>query len=142
MGEIGIAVLEATDEDALDRVAPGVFDGAIRPDRLREFLRDPRHHLVVARDGQVVVGMASGVHYVHPDKEPELWINEVAVAPSHRGRGIGTRLVRALLDRGRALGCREAWVLTDRENEAALRLYAACGGGVPEDQAMVSFDLT
>lgn len=64
----------------------------------------------------------------------------MAVAPGYRGRGIGKRLVRSLLDRGRALCCREAWVLTDRENEPALRLYAACGGGPPKDQVMVSSD--
>lgn len=141
MDERAVEVLCVGDAGELARVAAGVFDHDIRPERLAEFLRDPRHHLVVARDGPVVVGIASGVHYVHPDKEPELWINEVAVAPGHRGRGIGKRLVRALLDRGRSLGCREAWVLTDRENQAAQRLYAACGGRPPEDQVMVSFDL-
>jgi hypothetical protein len=42
-----------------------------------------RSETVVARDASVVVGFASGVHYVHPDKSPELWINEVGVARSH-----------------------------------------------------------
>ena len=54
-----------------------------------EFLADSRHHLAVAVDEGRVVGMASAVHYVHPDKPPELWINEVGVAPTHRGLGIG-----------------------------------------------------
>src|SRR5262245_21824670 len=77
-------------EDVLTRVAPDVFDDPLDSGATREFLRDPRHHLVVAIDEGVVVGFASAVDYVHPDKpSPELWINEVGVASSHQGRGIG-----------------------------------------------------
>jgi ribosomal protein S18 acetylase RimI-like enzyme len=83
------------------------------------------------------------VHHVHPDKEPELWINEVGVAPTHRGQGIGKQLIDALLEAGRSRGCTEAWVLTDRTNEAAMRLYASRGGKeFPRDQVMFTFKLS
>ncbi len=72
--------------------------------------------------------MASAVHYVHPDKPPELWVNEVGVATMHHRRGVATSLLRALFDRGRALGCAEAWVLTDDDNGPARRLHAGVGG--------------
>jgi aminoglycoside 6'-N-acetyltransferase I len=73
--------------------------------------------------------MASAVHYVHPDKAPQLWINEVAVAPTHQGQGIGRRLLELLLAHGRTLTCTEAWVLTDDwGNKAAHALYASVGG--------------
>jgi len=75
-----------------------------------------------------VVGFASGITYIHPDKPLELWINEVGVASSHRRKGLGTQLIKALLDAGRRAGCHEAWVLTERSNAAALRLYATSGG--------------
>lgn len=135
-----IRAIGADDAAVLDRVAPDVFDHAIDPRWRDEFLSDPRHHLVVAlRDG-VVVGMASGVHYVHPDKPPELWVNEVGVAPAHRSRGVGRALMRALLAHGRSLGCSEAWLGTELDNVEARRLYAAVGG---EEQSMVyvTFDL-
>lgn len=71
-----------------------------------------------------------------------LQVNEVAVAPSHRGRGLGKAIVAALLQVGRELGCAQAWVLTDRENSAAMRLYAGSGGQeAPTDQVMFSFIL-
>jgi aminoglycoside 6'-N-acetyltransferase I len=75
----------------------------------------------------VIVGFASGVHYVHPDKPAELFINEVGIAPSHHRLGLGKAVVTSLLEVGRRLGCREAWVLTDRENTAAMALYASAG---------------
>ncbi len=92
-----IRILTPCDAPVLDRVAPCVFDHAVDPRWTSEFLADTRHHLAVAVDADQVVGMASAVHYVHPDKPPELWINEVAVAPTHRAQGIGRRLLEALI---------------------------------------------
>src|SRR5687767_3857571 len=121
-------ILEYGKQAVLGDVAPGVFDDAIEPRLVLEFLSDPRHHLAVAIDSCQVIGFASGVHYVHPDKPAELWINEVGVAPSHQGRGIGKAIMRTLLQHATDLGCRAAWVLTDRSNHAAMRLYASTGG--------------
>jgi hypothetical protein len=67
----------------------------------------------VAIDDGLVVGFASGVHYIHPDKPPELWVNA---------------LLHALFDVGRVHNCRTAWVLTCRDNVAAMALYTSVGG--------------
>ncbi|MFI4975832.1 MAG: GNAT family N-acetyltransferase [Caulobacterales bacterium] len=141
---IEIRTLGAGDDAVLGAVAPEVFDDPVDPGLTREFLADPRHHIAVAVDDGVVVGFASAVHYIHPDKPRELWINEVAVAPTHHRRGLGKGVMRAILDLGRSLGCRSAWVLTDRDNTAAVALYISVGG---QDEAkgdavvMFEFDL-
>src|SRR5512138_1614995 len=112
---IEIRILREGDESVLDQVASDVFDDPIVPQRAKEFLNDPRHHLAVAIDEGIVIGFASAVHYVHPDKpQPELWINELGVSPTHQNRGIGKSLLRALFELARELGCVEAWVLTER----------------------------
>ena len=121
-------ILDSGDQAVLASVAPDVFDHALDPRLITEFLSDPRHHLAVAIEGGQVIGFASGVHYVHPDKPSELWINEVGVSPDHQGRGAGKAVVRALLEHGKRLGCEQAWVLTDNANTAAMRLYASVGG--------------
>ena len=137
-----VRLLGAKDARCFDRVADDVFDNPTDRDRAREFLADPRHHIAVAIDHDIIVGFASAVHYIHPDKPAELWINEVAVAPSHHRRGIGKQVVGKILEAGRALGCREAWVLTDRDNAAAVALYAAAGGTVADgDTIMFEFAL-
>ena len=62
-------ILDSSDQAvSIANVAPGVFDNAIDPRLVSEFLSDPRHHLAVALDP--VIGFVSGVHYVHPDKPP------------------------------------------------------------------------
>ena len=129
-------MLAPSDAAILDAVAPGTFDNPIDPRWRDEFLADSRHHMAVAILAGEVIGMASAVTYVHPDKPPELWINEVGVAPAHRGRGVGKRLLAALFAHGRALGCTEAWLGTEPDNVAARRLYAAVGG---REQTMMYF---
>jgi aminoglycoside 6'-N-acetyltransferase I len=125
---VTIQVLGAGDENILTNVAPEVFDNPIDPQLTREFLEDPRHHIAVAIDDGRVVGFASGVHYVHPDKKPELWINEVSIAPTHRRCGLGKAVLNALFEVARAHNCIAAWVLTDRTNIAAMALYSSVGG--------------
>jgi len=138
-----IRTLGRQDAAVLLAVGPDVFDDAVDPRAAAEFLADPRHHLVVAIDRGTVVGFASAVHYVHPDKPaPEMWINEVGVVTAYRRRGVARAIVQRLLDVARALGCAEAWVLTDRSNDAALRLYTSSGGiEAPGGQVMVTFPL-
>jgi aminoglycoside 6'-N-acetyltransferase I len=125
---IEIKVLRCGDESILLNVAAEVFDNPIDPELTAEFLGDPRHHLAVAIDDGLVVGFASAIHYVHPDKPPQLWINEVAVAPEYQRRGLGKAVLRALFEVGRAHKCTVAWVLTDRTNAAAMALYSSVGG--------------
>jgi ribosomal protein S18 acetylase RimI-like enzyme len=135
-----IRLLGPDDGHLLQRVADGVFDGPVEQRWLREFLGDARHHMTVALDRGLVVGMVSAVDYVHPDKAPQLWINEVGVAPSHRRRGIARLLLDAMLAHGRALGCTEAWLGTEETNLPARRLYESAGGAA-EPFTLYSFAL-
>jgi aminoglycoside 6'-N-acetyltransferase I len=127
-----IRLLRSGDAGVLGHVAPGVFDHPVDARWTNAFLTDARHHLLVAVDGDLVVGMCSAVDYVHPDKAPQLWINEIGVAPAYQLRGIGRRLIDAMLVHGRTLGCTEAWLGTDATNTAARRLYAAAGAEAEE----------
>jgi ribosomal protein S18 acetylase RimI-like enzyme len=139
---VEIGVLNAGEEDFFAAVAPGVFDNDVDLKLAREFLADPHHHIAVALDNGVVVGFASGVDYIHPDKPRELFVNEVGTAPTHRGQGIAKRVVTALLDHGRSLGCTVAWVLTGTDNAAARALYKSAGGKeLSMDTVHVEFDL-
>ena len=141
MTNLEVRLLNSDDIDALAAVADGVFDGPVQPQLARAFLSDARHHLCVAIQDGVIVGMVSAVDYVHPDKARQLWINEVGVAPSHQRRGIGRRMMDAMLDHGRSLGCTEAWVATDSDNIPANNLYSSFGSSV-ESSVIHSFELS
>ena len=132
-----IKTISLTDLPLLLHPADDVFDNPVDEAYAREFLADPRHHIVVALSEGVVIGFASAVHYIHPDKPPELWINEVGVADAHQGKGVGKAIMNELLRLGKQLGCVNAWVLTDRSNEAANRLYQSAGGQVAEGNTVM-----
>jgi GNAT superfamily N-acetyltransferase len=93
-----------------------VFDDPINAGRADEFLADPRHHVAVAVEDGRVVGFVTSVHYVHPDKpRPELWINKIGVAAAHRGRGLGTRLLRAVFAVPGDMPCEVSIRCSDRQ---------------------------
>ena len=124
-----------------DRIAEAVFDKKVDPDLLREFLADQRHHIAVADADGMIVGFVSAVDYVHPDKPRQLFINEVGVASSHRGQGVGKALMELMIEHARGIGCTEAWVLTDADNEAANALYRSTGADLPRPQVMYAYPL-
>ena len=133
MGEMSrkpttVRMLGEGDIGTLERVAPGVFDYPVNRSCAEAFLADPHLHIVVAIADNQIVGFASAVDYIHPDKPPEMWINEVGVAPDCRNAGVGTDVLKAMLGQAQAIGCNEAWVLTDSENAAAIALYESAGG--------------
>jgi ribosomal protein S18 acetylase RimI-like enzyme len=140
---IEIKLLRSADGHLLNNMAQGVFDDPIVESSAQEFVNDPRHRLVVALDHDLVVGFVSAVIYVHPDKPaPELWINEIGVAPSHQRQGIGKALMQSILNVAKQAGCREAWVLTERDNFAAMSMYKSTGGEETlPDPVMYTFKL-
>jgi ribosomal protein S18 acetylase RimI-like enzyme len=135
--EIAIHVVTAANAMLLERVDDDVFDHPIQPQFLRAFLANPANLLMVAVADSEVVGMASGIAYVHPDKPLQLFINEVGVSSRFQRRGLGKKLVAALLQHGKELGCREAWVATEVGNTAARALYSAVGGQEDDEHAIV-----
>jgi ribosomal protein S18 acetylase RimI-like enzyme len=134
---IDVRLLGPDDSSLVMHAARGVFDNEPDPALTAEFLADQRHHLAAAIDGDLLVGIASAVHYVHPDKPPQLFINEVAVAPSHHNQGIAKRLLGLLIELGERLHCTELWVLTDRGNTIACRLYESVGAEAPGEECVM-----
>lgn len=128
-----IAIRQLTLETAalLDNVAEDVFDAPIHPERLARYLAEPGHIMLIALDGDVVVGQIRAMAHFHPDEPTQLYIDNLGVAPAWQRRGIARRLIAAMLEEGREHGCSEAWVGTETANDAANALYRAWSKGEP-----------
>ena len=137
---IEIILVDRGQEHLLETVADGVFDNQVKPGSLTAFLNDHRHCLVIAVKKERVIGMATGVIYIHPDKIDEMWINEVAVAKAYRRQGIASKMLKRLFVHAKANGCSEAWVATEIDNKAGRGLYRKVKGA-EEHVIMYSFDL-
>jgi len=125
-------VHEATSEiqEALGRLLPQLNPNLPPPDveRLQRLLADPDVSLLIARDGNEIVGTTTVVVYTTP-----FWIkariDEVVVDESARGQGVGEQLVEVALDVARKRGAQIAELQSARTpaREAAHRLYERLG---------------
>jgi ribosomal protein S18 acetylase RimI-like enzyme len=130
--------MTAGDSEAV-AAASKLFDHDVEQAGARAFLDKPDHHLCIAYDEDVPAGFVSGVETTHPDKGTEMFLYELAVDESFRGRGIGRALVHALAERAVTLGCYGMWVLTDDDNAAALATYRSAGSDEEDAQVMLGW---
>jgi ribosomal protein S18 acetylase RimI-like enzyme len=99
---------------------------------------DATSRILVAKEGGTVVGFINlTVRRTILHSEPSSLIDELVVAKSHRGKGIGRILVDAAVSASRELGCSEIEVSTEKANSAARRFYRKCGF----DEASVLLEL-
>ena len=83
---------------------------------------------LVALDGAEAVGMA-----VLAVRGTRGWVGGFGVVPRLRGRGLGRRLMAALVERARAAGLRRLSLEVLKGNAAAIRLYEQAGMRVTRD---------
>lgn len=96
---------------------------------LRLILAHPeRGRLFVLRDGKRAIGMANALLTVSTAQGgPVVLLEDVIVAATHRGRGLGRRLVEHVLGWAREQGYPRVTLLTDADNTPARRLYERLG---------------
>lgn len=139
--DLRLVRLTADTAPLLAAAAGEILDNPVDPVQLAAFLADPRHLMLLAVADGRAVGMASATELLHPDKPPQMFINEVGVAEAFQRRGIGRRLVSALVEAARARGCSYVWLGTAADNLAGQRCFAAAGAdGPPETFLLFAWD--
>lgn len=78
-------------------------------------------HFVVARDGHAIVGVAGLEHY-----GSSALLRSVAVDDAWRGTGVGRLLVDRVLDKARALGVDDVYLLTTTAQDYFPKFGFAC----------------
>jgi ribosomal protein S18 acetylase RimI-like enzyme len=124
---VEIIRLSADNTSLLDQLAEEVFDADIVPARLAAYLAHETNLMFVAVADGLVVGQVAACIHRHPDQATELYVDNLGVAEAFRRQGIARRLIEAMLDLGRLLGCEEWWVGTEEDNVPARRLYETFG---------------
>ena len=119
---------------------PELFDNPVDPEQLERFVVDPLHLMKLAVSDGRVVGFASGTILLHPDKPPQLFVNELSVVPERRRQGIGRRLVEALIVAAGDKGCTYAWLATEAENAAANACYRGVRDLMRSEEAVVVYE--
>src|SRR5262249_39092950 len=125
-GDVDVLTLLAREDDDFDLEGQAGRETPLASRPASEFLAHPDLLTWVALAGKDVVGFVF-CHVLRMRKEParELLLYEIGVRSAWRRRGVGRRLIGAMVEWMRAEGIVTAWVLAG--HAGAERFYEACG---------------
>jgi len=105
------------------------FDAALQRRGLDMMLGDGENRCVfVAEVGGLVAGMVTGQMVVSTaEGGPSVLVEDMVVAASHRGRGLGAKLMAALERWAGMRGASRLQLVADKDNEAAFAFYGRRG---------------
>lgn len=104
-------------------------DGRLSADYVRRLLaRDDLWAYGAVDRGSVVGGLTAHTLPMTRDESDEVFLYDLAVAPSHQRRGIGRLLVTTLVNDAARAGIDTVFVPADDEDTDALDFYRALGG--------------
>ena len=81
-----------------------------------------------ATESDVVVGMVTILFTISTAEGGRAaWLEDLVVHRDWRARSIGSHLLKRAIAEARAAGCARITLLTDRDNDRAMRLYSRAG---------------
>ena len=84
--------------------------------------------ILVAKQSEQIIGMVNSLYTVSTALGSRVAILEdMVIAPQHRGLGVGSALLKHAIDFARQKGCKRVTLLTDNDNESAHRFYEQHG---------------
>ncbi len=118
------AILELIKELALFEKAPEKVTNTV------ELMEEEMHHfqcfVAESAEGEII-GMALYYFVYYTWVGKSLYLDDIVVKASQRGKGIGTRLLEAVLDTGKKTSCKRIrWQVLDW-NQPALEFYKKYG---------------
>ena len=141
-----IALRSATPDDGRAMWAMARDSGSLDLNSPYAYVLAGEHHaatsvVAVDEDG----ALAGFVTAYLPASEPDaVFVWQVAVDPSHRGKGLGRRLLHEVVDRGRARGARALTATVTPGNDASRRLFQAVAsdrGALYDERPLFGADL-
>lgn len=114
--------------DAFSELIPQLSQSSPPPTRqaLATIIDDPNTHLFIAKDDENIVGSLTLIIFRSPTGV-RARIEDVVVAESARGMGIGRLLTDAAIERARTIGAKAIGLTSRPSREAANGLYQAMG---------------
>ena len=108
---------------------------------IQKCIANQNHVWCIARSDGVFAGMASAFLMPKPDGDQWLYIDEVDVVADQQQKGVGTALMRFLIEYGKSNNCDEVWLGTEHNNQAANALYESLDPSEIEDFVGYTFKL-
>lgn len=119
---VQIDKLTAADLEQVSRMEQECFSMPWSEKSFEEILDNPKAVYVVAREEEQVIGYC-GAYLILDEAD----INQVAVAPAHREKGVGRMMMTALMERLKQAGAESVTLEVRKSNIPAIALYEGLG---------------
>ena len=137
--DITVRRLRAGDEEPVREVAQWLKGADMPSDRAAAFLANDANYPIVAEVSGKIIGVVLAYRLDRiDDPSGQLFVYDVEVAESHRRRRVGRALMGHVRDVVEREQLKEAFVLTTRDNPAAMALYSSTGA-IANDEEEVLF---
>lgn len=121
-----LSLVDAYSRDPMGDGAP--LSAEVRERLIPALRRHPTTLVFLAYDGDAAVGVAvCFLGFSTFAARPLANIHDLAILPTHRGRGVGRGLIAAVEARARELGCCKLTLEVLDQNHRALRTYTSAG---------------
>lgn len=105
----------------------------------KEFVSNPNNLAYAVLEGEEVVAFAWGYLLERMDDAPMLYIHSVDVHEGYKQKGYGSLLIDTFLTYAREKHVRNTFLITDKENIPANKLYQKFASDKEEDKVLYIF---
>ena len=108
---------------------------------LKKFLTTPNTYGFIAKVGDKIVGFAYCYALQRPDGFVMFYLHTIGNLPNYQDKGIGSKLMKFIIDFAKKNKFSELFVITDKGNPRACHLYEKFGGKNDyEDEIVYVYD--
>jgi len=112
-------------------------DIEIDMERVERFLEHPQNLAFIAMCNDEVCGLIYGYTLMSLTAAPQLFVYSVDVFRRYQNKGIGSKFFQYVVDYSKENGYSECFVITDKGNKRACRIYEKAGGKNDFDDEIV-----
>lgn len=108
----------------------GTDKGEIPESWFQDIIASPWHDLLVAKDGDKIIGMASLSINMGPGIQKNAYLEDFVVDVDYRGQGVSSALWQAMLDWAREKGAKRMEFTCGDDRDAAQNFYKNHGATI------------
>lgn len=121
-----IRLLEEKDIELLNEVLSD--DGMeFNVNNIKNFINSPSAYGFIAKEDDKIVGFAYCHSLIRPDGKIMFYMHSIGVLPEYQNRGIGSQMMRFIVDFAKNKGKSEIFLITDKGNPRACHVFEKSG---------------
>lgn len=94
---------------------------------LKKFINNKNNLGFIAMDNNKIVAFSFGYILEHPNGERVFYFDAIDVINDYQGKGVGTNLMIFTKDYIKNIGCKEMFLVTNKNNISACKCYEKSG---------------